>query len=147
MRKIKYLLILLLFFILFFPNDRVSASFPDVPSNSWYYSDVKTLTDKGIIKGYQNGKFGPNDTIIRQNVVRILGRWLIEEDYDIPEDANLVKRFYDIPLKTDQELLQLSALLAEEGVFSGTNGRLNGNSSMTREQLALVLVRTTFNRP
>ena len=142
MRKIKYFLILLLFFIVFFPNDRVSASFPDVPSNSWYYSDVKTLTDKGILKGYQNGQFGPNDSIIRQNVVRILGRWLIEEDYDIPEDANLVKRFYDIPLTTDQELLNLSALLAEEGVFNGTNGRLDGNSLMTREQLALVLVRT-----
>lgn len=142
MRKIKYFLILLLLFILFFPKDRVFASFSDVPANSWYYTDVKTLTDKGIIKGYQNGKFGPNDTIIRQNVARILGRWLIEENYDIPEDANKVKRFYDIPLTTDQELLQLSALLAEEGVFNGANGKLDGNSSMTREQMALVLVRT-----
>jgi g-D-glutamyl-meso-diaminopimelate peptidase len=141
-RKIKYFLILFIFFIIVSPIDRVSASFSDVPSNSWYYSDVKALVDKGIIKGYQNGQFGPNDSIIRQNVVRILGRWLIEENYYIPEDANKVKRFYDIPLTTDQELLQLSALLAEEGVFNGANGQLAGNASMTREQMALVLVRT-----
>lgn len=142
LKKIKYLLVITLLLIVIFPGNKASAGFPDVPTNSWYYPHVKALTDKGIIKGYESGKFGPNDSIIRQNVVRILGRWLINENYYIPEDADAVKRFYDIPLSTDKELLQLSALLSEEGIFNGANGRLDGKSSMTREQMALVLVRT-----
>lgn len=140
MKKIPLLLILT--FLCLFPTKQTLASFSDVSPNNLHAEDINELSELGLIKGYENGNFGPNDSIIRQNVARILGRWLQLEHYYIPEDALSTKRFYDISLTDDTELVKLTALLAEEGIFNGSEGRLMGTANMSREQTALVLVRS-----
>lgn len=49
-------------------------SFTDVNSNDWYYDAVMTLTDGGLLSGYGNGKFGPNDQLTRLQVNTIAKR-------------------------------------------------------------------------
>jgi len=39
------------------------AHFSDVKKNDWFYSSVMTLMEKGLIGGYSDGKFKPNDKI------------------------------------------------------------------------------------
>ncbi len=51
-----------------------SQSFTDVNSNDWYYDAVMTLTDGGLLSGYGNGKFGPNDQLTRLQVNTIAKR-------------------------------------------------------------------------
>ena len=49
-------------------------SFDDVPADVWYTEAVATLQNAGIIVGYGNGKFGPNDNITRAQFAVICAR-------------------------------------------------------------------------
>lgn len=46
----------------------------DVPIGSWYYEDVKYVTEHDIMTGYGNGYFGPNNMILRAEFAEILYR-------------------------------------------------------------------------
>ena len=52
-----------------------NSIFSDVYSNAWYSDAVVTLAAKGIIKGYTDGTFRPNDTISRSEFVTMLTRF------------------------------------------------------------------------
>ncbi len=41
----------------------MGADFTDVSKNAWYYDTVKEMTDKGLLSGYNDGSFRPDDTI------------------------------------------------------------------------------------
>jgi hypothetical protein len=51
-----------------------SAIFPDVAPGSYYDLAIGDLYRAGIITGYQNGKFGPNDPVTRGQVAVMLER-------------------------------------------------------------------------
>jgi hypothetical protein len=52
-----------------------SYVFPDVASGSFYDSAVGEMYNLGIIKGYDNGKFGPDDAVTRGQLAVMLQRF------------------------------------------------------------------------
>lgn len=48
--------------------------FGDVAEGQWYTNAVKWAADNGIVDGYGNGRFGPDDNITRQDLAVILVR-------------------------------------------------------------------------
>lgn len=46
----------------------VDSKFNDVKTSDWFYDAVAKCEDLGIIQGYGDGKFGPNDNITMQQV-------------------------------------------------------------------------------
>ena len=58
-------------------------TYDDVSSNAWYYDAVMTLTEGGMLAGYGNGKFGPNDSLTRGQVTIIQTRLIGNE---LPKD-------------------------------------------------------------
>ena len=50
------------------PAETYTHTYDDVNSNAWYYDAVMTLTEGGLLAGYGNGKFGPNDALTRAQV-------------------------------------------------------------------------------
>ncbi len=53
-------------------SDLPSLTFPDLPSNHWAYPYVQIMVDLGIISGYPDGTFGPNDTFCRAAFAKLL---------------------------------------------------------------------------
>ncbi len=51
------------------------SAFPDVPEGSYYEAAVNWGSEKGIVSGYQNGKFGTGDKITREQLVTFLYRY------------------------------------------------------------------------
>ncbi len=49
-----------------------SATFPDVTEETQYQSAIEYLADKGIINGYADGSFGPENTLTRAELLKIL---------------------------------------------------------------------------
>lgn len=49
--------------------------FPDVQSTDYYSDSVESLTRLGILRGYDNGSFGPNDFVTRGQVAVMLDRY------------------------------------------------------------------------
>jgi len=56
------------------PSASYKNSYDDVASNMWYYDAIMTMTDGGLLNGYGNGKFGPNDPLTRAQLAIINAR-------------------------------------------------------------------------
>ncbi|ACV62797.1 Ig domain protein group 2 domain protein [Desulfofarcimen acetoxidans DSM 771] len=55
------------------PDYKPAAStFGDVAASDWYAGAVETVVHAGIISGYGNGSFGPNDSVTREQASVIL---------------------------------------------------------------------------
>ncbi len=52
-----------------------AVDFPDVSADSWYSLAVSWAAQKGIVKGYESGLFGPADHITREQMSAILYRY------------------------------------------------------------------------
>lgn len=81
----KIILILLFIFFVFtsiaFAEQAEDLLFPDVEEGSFYEEAVKNMSDLGVIKGYNDGNFKPNNPITRGEMATILDRYdkIIEE--------------------------------------------------------------------
>ncbi|MFJ7663264.1 S-layer homology domain-containing protein [Lysinibacillus sp. NPDC097162] len=117
-----------------------AAGFSDVAGNDHEVA-INALADAGIINGYADGSFKPNQTINRGQVVKLLGRYLEAQGQEIPADWNSKQRFNDLPTTAEAELVKYAALAKDAGVFNGSNGNLNAAQTMQRQQMAVVLVR------
>ncbi len=58
-----FLLIILLLFPSFISANNLKTSFSDVNRKNWYYNTVMELNEKGIISGYGDNTFRPNENI------------------------------------------------------------------------------------
>jgi len=66
-------------------------SFTDVPYGQWYSDAIGWASAKGIVTGYSEQSFGPNDTITREQMAAILYRFAGTKGYDTTERADLSK--------------------------------------------------------
>lgn len=48
------------------------SSFRDVPDGAWFAADVRNAAAAGVIAGYPDGEFKPNDPIKRQDAAKLL---------------------------------------------------------------------------
>ncbi|MCG7337382.1 S-layer homology domain-containing protein [Sporosarcina sp. ACRSM] len=117
-----------------------AADFKDTKGNTHEVA-IDALSDLGIINGYPDGSFQPNKTLTRSDVVKMMGKWLVSLGHEVPTDYKSNPRFTDLNANSNNELLQYAALVADHGVFQGNNGKLDPTGNITRENMALVLVR------
>ncbi|ARF18014.1 S-layer homology domain-containing protein [Sporosarcina ureae] len=123
-----------------------AAEFTDVKDNNSHKVAIDALSEAGVITGYQDGTFQPNKTLTRSDVVKLMGKWLIAEGYDVPTDYKTKPRFADLKTTSNDELLKMSALVYDNGLFVGKpDGTLDPAGDITRENMAIVLVRA-FDR-
>lgn len=121
-----------------------AASFSDTAGNTHELA-IESLVSQGIISGYPDGTFKPNRTLTRSDVVKLLGKYLVSQGYKIPSDYKTNMRFSDLRSTSQDELLQYAALVKDNGVFNGSNGNLLPADPITRENMAVVLVRAYTN--
>ncbi|GKV57393.1 hypothetical protein NCCP2222_33400 [Sporosarcina sp. NCCP-2222] len=75
-----------------------------------------------------------------------MGKWLESEGYKAAADYKTNPRFIDLSSSSNEELLKYAALVKDNGVFVGTpDGKLDPTGNITRENMAIVLVRA-FDR-
>lgn len=84
------------------PAETYTHTYDDVNSNAWYYDAVMTLTEGGLLAGYGNGKFGPDDPLTRAQVniirFRLYGQDVPESDWGFDykplQDTNTASRAF-----------------------------------------------------
>ena len=62
--------------------------YPDVEANSWYSNQVATLTNAGILTGFPDGTFRPDQEITRAEVMEIINNVLFrtpDKDHFLPD--------------------------------------------------------------
>jgi len=69
------------------PAVSYSGVFTDVPADTWYTDGVEWAAMNGIVNGYGNGKFGPDDPVTREQLAAILYRYANFKGYEIKTNA------------------------------------------------------------
>lgn len=123
------------------PTIASAAHFTDIQENS-HETAIIELVDMGLIYGYPDGTFKPNKALSNSDVVKLVGRYLVQNGFKVPADYKTNLRFSDLSTSSENGLLQYAALLKDKGIFNGENGKMNPSEQMTRENMAVVLVNT-----
>lgn len=119
------------------------SSFPDVPVDQYYAGPVGWASSNDIVNGYggaENGSFGPDNPITREQLATILYRYANKMGYD-------TKARGDLSVFTDRE--QISAYATDAmswavgiGLITGMgDGTVNASGSATRAHVATMLMR------
>ena len=117
-----------------------SADFTDVPSGQWYSSPIAWAAANGIVGGYGDGRFGPNDTITREQMAMILYRYAQIKGYDVSNTGDL-SRYTDAGQANDWALTALGWANAQGLITGNTASTLNPTGSATRAEVATILMR------
>lgn len=114
--------------------------FGDVPAGTWYTDAVNWAADNGIVDGYGNGKFGPDDTITREQMAAILYRYASYKGYSVSDLANLTG--YTDAASVSEWASTAMRWAVAEGLIEGTNATtLSPSGDSTRAQVATILMR------
>ncbi len=62
------------------PETAYGGEFTDVQAGDWYADAIGWLAGKGITKGYEDGSFGPNDNITREQLAVFFHRFAEEPE-------------------------------------------------------------------
>jgi len=121
------------------PSVRYTKGFSDVTPDKYYYDAVSWAAENGIASGTGNGKFGPSDPLTRQQAFTFVYRALsklgisysngLTSSLSAFSDASAVSEYAKLP----------TATLIKLGVVSGSGGKLNPNSELTRGEMAKIL--------
>ncbi len=63
-------------------NAQNASPFSDIAQQDWFYNPVVSLSEKGVINGYDNGTFQPENHITRAELSAILSKFIYEEASD-----------------------------------------------------------------
>ncbi|MGE8037593.1 leucine-rich repeat protein, partial [Lysinibacillus sp. NPDC093692] len=112
-------------------SKRCDITFKDIDHN-WAQDMIKEVAKRCIIIGYPDGTFRPNDIIQRQHVVLMIDRALQ------PASIRDAVSFLDVP-KSHVNYEQITRL-QRAGIVDGSNGAFRPNASITRAEMAKVIV-------
>ena len=111
-------------------------AYTDVSADKWYNNPISTMSRLGIIKGYPDGTFRPNDPITRAEFAAIAAR------FDEHKAAKLAS-FTDI---YGHWAVSEISLAYENGWIKGYNdGTFRPNRNITRAE-AMALINRVLNR-
>lgn len=118
--------------------------FSDVKSSDWFYKAVQWASENGVASGYGGGRFGPNDTLSREQLAAMLYRYAQFKKLDTSSAGGL-SGFSDSGSVSGYALDAMSWAVSK-GLISGTSGgKLAPASTATRAQLAAILHRFCEN--
>lgn len=111
----------------------VKASFLDVPDGRWYSEAIAWAAEKNVIKGYDDGNFGVDSNITRQDMVVMLWRYA-----GCPTAETSALTFVDAANVSDyaQEAL---CWAVQNGIVNGRDGNvLDPQGLATRKEVAKI---------
>ena len=119
-----------------------SAGFADVSANDWYATAVNWAANVGVVNGYEDGTFRPNQPITREQLAAILMNYAACIGQDVSNRADLTS-YTDQPSTWAEEAMSWAVA---EGLVSGvTADQLQPQGNATRAQVAAILQRFLDN--
>lgn len=122
-------------------DDPVNAQrFADVPRDAWCRGAVGAAVAAGIVQGYSQHSFGPNDVITREQMAAMVARAVNSAELS-PANEKLLEQFADAE---DIGIWAQPAvtLMVEKNIFKGrTEENFEPRGTTTRAEATVVLLR------
>ena len=116
------------------------GKFTDVENGSWYAPYVSWAAENGIVKGYSDTTFGPNDLVTREQMCTMLKRYIDFAEYSLPLTDNQ-EAFAD---QADISSWALDAVIycQRAGLVQGKGeNRFDPTGTLTRAEASTVFER------
>ena len=118
------------------PETDASMSFTDIDPGEYYSEAIAWAAEQGIVAGYSETLFGPDDPVTREQLVSMLYRYA-----GSPKTTENLEAFTDSK-KASKYAKPALCWAVETGILSGKgNGILDPQGKATRAEVASVLMR------
>lgn len=127
------------------PETTGAVRFGDTAGGAWYTEAVRWAAGCGVVKGYDNGCFGPNDAVTREQMVTILYRYAQHKGYDVSagEDTNVLS--FDDAFAVSEYAIPAMQWACGSGMVRGIAQKggmlLAPRDTTTRAQAATLIMR------
>ncbi|KGX91027.1 S-layer homology domain-containing protein [Pontibacillus marinus] len=109
-----------------------AEDFSDVTEDTRHYEHINALYDMGVVSGYTDGTFGPDNNLKRSEAAEMI---FTARGFNVDADYELT--LTGVPDRIDG----IVAELEEHGIFEGNaEGEFNADVELTRSQMAKVVV-------
>ena len=130
------------------PIVNYAMDFEDVESGKWYTEAIRWAQANGIVEGY-DGKFSPNDSITREQMVTIMWRYAKYKGYDVSvgENTNILSYgdAFDVSEYSIPAMQWACGSGMIQGIADGSTMNLVPQGNATRAQSAAILQRYCQN--
>lgn len=114
-------------------------SFADVSAGAYYAKAVAWASDKGVVAGYSETQFGPEDTITREQLAVILNRYATYKGHNTSKTADLAA-FQDADQISEWARVPVQWANVMKLLNGRTSTTLAPKGSATRAEVAKILV-------
>ena len=106
---------------------------------------VAWAAENGIVLGYGNGNYGPDDSITREQMAAVLYRYAKFKGYDVSvgEETNILS--YDDAQTIGEYAIPALQLACGAELIQGSGNKLMPKDGATRAQVAVILTRFCQN--
>ncbi len=120
-----------------------SNPFSDVKDTDWYSDSINTADAYKLISGYGDGRFGPLDTITREQAAAIIARAMkitgLKAEMNTEESARLLAGFADGERTADWAKTSIAACV-KAGIVSGKGGsQVAPQDNISRAEVAVMV--------
>ena len=121
----------------------LQTSFKDVKTSDYYCAAVSWAQEIGIVSGYSDEIFAPNDYLTKQQAVTILHRFskYAKDEFSTGEDTNILS-YEDYENISDYAIPSIQWGL-ENGIIIDNRTKINADETVTRAQAAQYLYNYT----
>ncbi len=111
------------------------STFTDVAADAWYADAVAWAQSLGVVNGVSATEFAPEAEVTREQIATILWRYAgaveLEADLSAFADAGNISQYAETAM----------AWAVSEGIFQGSDGKLNPTDNATRAEFACIIMR------
>ena len=115
-----------------------SSSFRDVSRLDWFGAPVAWAAANGIVAGYGDHRFGPNDNVTREQLVAILYKYTQFKKYDLTMKSTGLDKYPDCACISNYAMIPMLWAVSND-VISGTDRGLEPTASANRAQVAVMM--------
>lgn len=103
-----------------------AEKFNDVPASSWAYSHINRISDLGIIKGYEDGSFRPQNEVSYAEFIKMIYISCFGGELEQPKNSHWALNYYSDGIKA--------------GIFTVNDVKLSDlDKAIPREKMALMI--------
>lgn len=118
------------------------ASFEDLEDGQYYVDAVNWAAENGVVNGYSESTFAPNDSITREQFAAIMYRYATFKKYDVSagENTNILS-YTDYADISEYAISAMQYAVGSSLMTGRTESTLNPTSTATRAEMATILYR------
>lgn len=118
-----------------------ATAYPDIRSTHWAQGAIREATEKGLMKGFTDGQFHPEQSITRAEMAAVVSRWLHLE----AQEGTLLTGLADISGHWGEKDM---SLVVQAGIMKGMpDGTFRPNQPLTRAEAVTVINRILKRGP